>query len=431
MLLLSELAYALPMTLFIWGLSYLLTISRKKVQARKSRIIIHFSALLILNTLMNIMTMHTKNGTGTEGGVFLISIILSLLSCSILRYFEQKHNKNISKIDANGLPIKYNDINNSDPTEFNESDAYLLIANEIQSQNMDKGIWLKAMVEAGGSDHNQQTIIYTGLRLKQMQSVFMESRPQHHMQTESLSAKSQIEKDIVRLSAITSGVAASEIKRTSTKEPVTDPLNYVWVWITVIIVGVGSLFWIKFCSSDNVVKTSEPVAQQNGKDVKTPIEVFSKQTIPSVETESSTPIKYIDGVDLSLIQKPLNLDDFKYKSRHLIDGYQSGKKIHMLDGGNLKKPYVGFILNMDTKIEDELILKGEYTSAIEIYKNLDSKGDKTASHNLGLMYIRGLGVKKDIEDGMTYLEKSMESLPNYSTSYVYYKKARKELNLDR
>lgn len=428
MLLLSELAYALPITLFIWGLSYLLTISRKKVQARTSRIIIHFSALLILNTLMNVMTTHAKNGTRTEGGVFLISIILSLLSCSILRYFEQKHNKNISKIDTKGLPIKYNDLNNSDPTEFNETDAYLLIANEIQSQNMDKGIWLKAMVEAGGSDHNQQILIYTSLRLKQLQAKFLAG--------DSVSN---------RTSSRTAHV--STVVDTNT-DPHSTPVKDINAKVgRVVFIGAGTVcvgllyFSYGYINTHLDSKTSTSFETKTNK-LNTTTESLSKtagNTLTSVNNQevestlggmSQKPINPIFGETTSNSQKLLNLKDFNYQSRHLVDGYHAGKKIHMLGGKNLNKPYVGFIFNIDTKIEDELILNGEYKVAIDIYKYLETTGDTTASHNLGLMYIRGMGVKKDVKTGLIYLEKSMESLANFSTSNAYYEKGKRELNLN-
>ena len=111
----------------------------------------------------------------------------------------------------------------------------------------------------------------------------------------------------------------------------------------------------------------------------------------------------------------------------ITDGYPSGKKIHMVGGGNGRRPYVGFILNINKKAEDDLVLSGDFDSAFRLYQKLDAQGDTTAAHNVGLMYIRGLGVKKDIALGMKYLEKSMADLPNWATANNYYEKAKKEL----
>ena len=111
----------------------------------------------------------------------------------------------------------------------------------------------------------------------------------------------------------------------------------------------------------------------------------------------------------------------------ITDGYPSGKKIHMVGGGNGRRPYVGFILNINKKAEDDLVLSGDFDSAFRLYQKLDAQGDTTAAHNVGLMYIRGLGVKKDIALGMKYLEKSMVDLPNWATANNYYEKAKKEL----
>lgn len=110
----------------------------------------------------------------------------------------------------------------------------------------------------------------------------------------------------------------------------------------------------------------------------------------------------------------------------ISDGYASGQKIHMIGGSNGGKPYVGFILNIEKRTEDGLVLSGDFKTAFLHYKQLESQGDLTAVHNLGLMYLRGLGVDKDVSIALTYLEKSMTSLPNYATAKVYYDKALKE-----
>lgn len=112
----------------------------------------------------------------------------------------------------------------------------------------------------------------------------------------------------------------------------------------------------------------------------------------------------------------------------ISDGYASGQKIHMIGGNNGGKPYVGFILNIEKRTEDGLVLNGDFKTAFVYYKQLESQGDLTAAHNLGLIYLRGLGVDKDISLALSYLEKSMTSLPNYATAKIYYDKALKENN---
>ena len=98
----------------------------------------------------------------------------------------------------------------------------------------------------------------------------------------------------------------------------------------------------------------------------------------------------------------------------------------MVGDGNSQKPYVGFILNIKKRTEDSLVLNGDFNTALIHYQYLESQGDLSASHNLGLMYLRGLAVKKDIQLAMHYLEQSMSSSANYATSKNYYDKAYKE-----
>lgn len=59
---------------------------------------------------------------------------------------------------------------------FDETAAYLQIANELETKTVDKGLWLKAMVQSGGTDEKQQTIAFTRLRLQQLQDLFNAER---------------------------------------------------------------------------------------------------------------------------------------------------------------------------------------------------------------------------------------------------------------
>lgn len=54
--------------------------------------------------------------------------------------------------------------------DFDETAAYTQIAQEIATQSMDKGLWLKALVQASG-DEKQQLIAFTGLRLQQLREI--------------------------------------------------------------------------------------------------------------------------------------------------------------------------------------------------------------------------------------------------------------------
>jgi uncharacterized protein len=120
---------------------------------------------------------------------------------------------------------------------------------------------------------------------------------------------------------------------------------------------------------------------------------------------------------------------FFIQNSEALDGYctENGEKCHMLGGVNSSQKYVGFILNSKEKDEDLLVLRNEFGKAFAIYKNLCDRNDIDACHNLGLMYIRGLGVEKNIQMGLPFLKKSMEKLSNWNTANLYYQKALKEL----
>jgi hypothetical protein len=331
MLLIYQLAYALPMTLLIWGVAYLVTIRRKNVQVRTFRVIIHFSTLLIINALMTPLTSQAAKNSGADGGWLLIFLILSFLSCAILRHFENKHNSNTNK-------------NITENTLVNSHVA---------------------------SSENHKKFYTTGLKLGGVAVLFWLIYSGYRYITPSSLNK-------------TTASVESEIK---TPSPASEALPKA---------------------------TGNTVTSTGNQGIAPPLAVISHQP--------STPIS---GKGTS---NSLRLEDFKYQSRHLDDGYPTGDKIHMLSGKNSNKPYVGFILNINTKIEDELILNGEYGAAVDIYQNLDATGDATASHNLGLMYMRGMGITKDIKTGLLFLEKSMQSLPNFNTSHTYYEKGKRELN---
>lgn len=112
----------------------------------------------------------------------------------------------------------------------------------------------------------------------------------------------------------------------------------------------------------------------------------------------------------------------------ITDGYPSADgKIHMVGGKNGKKLYVGFILNRKERQEDILILNYQFSEAYLIYKKQLEDDDIYAYHNLGLMYLRGLGVQKDLNIAKNYLQISMQKLENYNTANIYYQKAQQEI----
>lgn len=62
---------------------------------------------------------------------------------------------------------------------FNEDDAYTDIARELETASMDKGLWLKAMVQTGGGDERNQAIAYTSLRMEKLREAFR-AMPAHN-----------------------------------------------------------------------------------------------------------------------------------------------------------------------------------------------------------------------------------------------------------
>lgn len=113
-------------------------------------------------------------------------------------------------------------------------------------------------------------------------------------------------------------------------------------------------------------------------------------------------------------------------SAEITDGYTFGKKIHMNGGNNFGKPYHGFILNIQEQEEDLLVLSGRFSQVISIYTKKAEGGDIDAMHNLGLMYVKGLGVSKNLPLGIRYLEMSSEKR-RWDADSVPLEKAMKEL----
>lgn len=98
----------------------------------------------------------------------------------------------------------------------------------------------------------------------------------------------------------------------------------------------------------------------------------------------------------------------------------------MNGGNNYRKSYDGFILNIKPEKEDLLVLNEKYEDVLPMYLSKAGEGDIDASHNLGLMYIRGLGVNKNLAKGIRFLEISA-NYRNWDADSVQLEKARKLL----
>lgn len=62
----------------------------------------------------------------------------------------------------------------------------------------------------------------------------------------------------------------------------------------------------------------------------------------------------------------------------------------------------------DIKSGREAFEKGDYATALKESRSLAKKGDAEAQNALGAMYIQGLGVKQDLQEGMKWLRLSAE-----------------------
>ncbi len=84
--------YALPMTLFFWGLAYFFTLSRKKLTARKSRIAAHILCVNVFVALTAYATYIPPGSASTDasGAPLMVAFFLTFISCSILKHQEVK-----------------------------------------------------------------------------------------------------------------------------------------------------------------------------------------------------------------------------------------------------------------------------------------------------------------------------------------------------
>ncbi len=88
---LMNFAFALPSVLLFWGISYLLIIKRKKIQARNTVALAHIAGV---TTILALAFSPAKSSS-----LVLAAFVLSVISCAILRYQEKKYQES-KKQDA-------------------------------------------------------------------------------------------------------------------------------------------------------------------------------------------------------------------------------------------------------------------------------------------------------------------------------------------
>ena len=84
-------------------------------------------------------------------------------------------------------------------------------------------------------------------------------------------------------------------------------------------------------------------------------------------------------------------------------------------------PAVSFADNFEAGVE--AYQKGDYQTALKIYKSLADKGDADAQYNLGLMYDDGDGVKQNYNEAVKYYSLAAEqgdSHAQYNLGVLYY-----------
>ena len=69
------------------------------------------------------------------------------------------------------------------------------------------------------------------------------------------------------------------------------------------------------------------------------------------------------------------------------------------------------------------IEKGDYKTALSIFEDLASKGDAEAQYNLGVMYVKGEGVRQDYKKAIEWYEKAAtkgDASAQYNLGVMYY-----------
>ncbi|MBE7422330.1 MAG: hypothetical protein HS110_07860 [Zoogloeaceae bacterium] len=94
---LMHFAAALPSVFLFWGIAYLLIIKRKKVQVRNTTALAHIAATTAILAL--VFSPAKRMADGESSNLVLAALVLSVISCSILRWQELNHQK-IKKPDV-------------------------------------------------------------------------------------------------------------------------------------------------------------------------------------------------------------------------------------------------------------------------------------------------------------------------------------------
>lgn len=86
---LMHFAEALPSVFIFWGIAYLLMIKRKKVQVRNTVALAHIAGTTAILALVFLPARRLAEGESSD--LVLAALVLSVISCTILRNQEQKY----------------------------------------------------------------------------------------------------------------------------------------------------------------------------------------------------------------------------------------------------------------------------------------------------------------------------------------------------
>jgi hypothetical protein len=102
----------------------------------------------------------------------------------------------------------------------------------------------------------------------------------------------------------------------------------------------------------------------------------------------------------------LSQRDFEFARSLALRGYPNAKVSHLVGPDiPLGASYSGFIIGLTPSAADALAVKGKFSAALELYlQNYKNNNDAEAAHNIGLIYSRGLGVKRNKKIALSYLE---------------------------
>jgi TPR repeat protein len=157
-------------------------------------------------------------------------------------------------------------------------------------------------------------------------------------------------------------------------------------------------------AEDNVeaVKWYRKAADQGDEDAKKRLTELQTAGGQSVVSDDTRPIEVLPSDERTA---DLAAKNFAEARQIAQAGYTNAKVSHLVGPGIPRgAPYSGFIIHIDPKSQDALIVKGDFASALPMYlQSYEGNGDPDAAHNLGLMYARGLGVAPNREKARKYL----------------------------